>query len=104
MKSSKEFIERLQSDEEFAKEVSLAVKEKHEAGEDHKAIIGIAADRGYELTAEEVDEMYDNASELSEEELQKVAGGTSPGCIMLTIFLSEVSLAISVTIYETINY
>jgi len=104
MKSSKEFIERLQSDEEFAEEVSLAFKQKYEAGEDYKAIIGIASDRGYELTEEEVDEMYDNASELSEEELQKVAGGTSPGCIMLTIFITEVASAISVTIYETVNH
>ena len=103
MKTSKEFIERLQSDEEFAKEVSLAFKEKYGEGEDYKAIIGIANDRGYELTEEEVDEMYENTAELTDEELQKVSGGTSPGCIMLSIFLTEVSLGISVTIYETVN-
>ena len=57
-----------------------------------------------ELTEEEVDEMYENTAELTDEELQKVSGGTSPGCIMLSIFLTEVSLGISVTIYETVNY
>lgn len=81
MKTSKEFFERLQTDEDFAKEVGEKLKAKVEAGEnDYKAIwIPLAAEYGYELTGEELDEMRAK-SELSEEELGKVAGGSSPAC------------------------
>ena len=81
MKTSKEFFERLQTDEDFAKEVGEKLKAKVEAGEkDYKALwIPLAAEYGYELTGEELDEMCAQ-TELSEEELGKVAGGSSPAC------------------------
>jgi len=108
MKTTKEFFERLQSDETFAKEISEAYKAKVEAGEqDYKAIIiPIAAEKGYELTEDELDEIYEaKCAELTEEELGKVAGGSTPICggIMLSFFTLDVLTAISATIYETIK-
>lgn len=81
MKTSKEFFERLQNDEAFAKEVGEKAKAVVDAGEqDYKKIwIQIAEEYGYELTYEELDERYRIATaEMSEEELGKVAGGTTP--------------------------
>ena len=93
MKTSKEFFERLQSDEAFAQEIGAKVKEKFDAGEtDYKALwIPIAEEYDYELNEAELDEMYEKAvSEMSDEELGKVAGGATPfaiGIVPLTIML-----------------
>ena len=88
MKTSKEFFERLQTDEAFAKEINETVKEKLDEGlTDYKEMwIPLAEKYGYELTAEELDEMYKKISaEMSDEELGKVAGGTTPVCISATL-------------------
>ena len=101
MKTSKEFIERLQSDEEFAKEVAEKVREKAEAGAtDYKEIwIPIAAEYGYEITGEELDELNDKAlNELSVDELGKVAGGTSPGIPILVSLLGSSAVLVTATI------
>ena len=81
MKTSKEFFEKLQSDEAFAQEIGTKVKEKFDAGEtDYKSIwISVSAEYGYELTSEELEEWYEAATaELTDEELGNVAGGTTP--------------------------
>lgn len=80
MKTSKEFFERLQSDEAFAKEVTDAVAAKREAGATsyYETFIPVAADLGYEITKEDLDAVNAaSVAELSDEELGKVAGGTS---------------------------
>ena len=80
MKSAKEFLERLNSDPDFAKEFSQKMLEKKEAGakDQYDAIIPIAAELGYEITADQIKKVNEAATEeLSEEELGKVAGGTS---------------------------
>ena len=80
MKSSKEFFDRLRSDEEFAKEAGTKAKEKIDAGEDdYKSIwMPIAAEYGYELNEEELEEMFNEMTkDMSDEELGKAAGGTS---------------------------
>lgn len=80
MMTSKEFFERIANDEAFAKEVSEAVKAKREAGAAnyYETIIPAAAEYGYEISREELDEIYEKETEnMSEEELGKVAGGTS---------------------------
>ena len=99
MKTSKEFFEKLQNDEAFEQEIGTKVKEKFDAGEkDYKGImISIASEYGYELTGEELDEMNEKLSaELSEEELGKVAGGSTPLCagmsiVTLVFTITEVS-------------
>ena len=98
MKTSKEFFEKLKSDEKFAKEVAGKVQEKIDAGAtDYKeAWIPIAEEYGYELTGEELDELYSQATvELSEEELGKVSGGWTPvvfitGAILLSGSISGI--------------
>lgn len=81
MKSSKEFFERLSSDEKFANEIAEKAQKKADEGEqDYIALWqSLAAEYDYELTKEELEESKSKASEeLSNEELGKVAGGTTP--------------------------
>ena len=101
MNTSKEFFERLQNDEAFAKEIGEKAKEKIDAGEkDYKALwIPLAAEYGYELTEEELDERFEAASaELSDEELGKVAGGTTPWVVFVSsaVLSGVISLRVSV--------
>ena len=108
MNTSKEFFERLQNDEAFAQEVGAKVKEKMDAGEtDYKALwLPIANEYGYELTEEELDERYEAAAgELSDEELGKVAGGTSPLLLFTAGALVGASLSgvLSYVSYKTIK-
>ena len=81
MKTSKEFFERLRSDEAFTKEIAEKAQKRAEEGEkDYVALWkSLAAEYDYELKKEELEEMQKKASEeLSDEELGKVAGGTTP--------------------------
>ena len=79
----KDFITRLQNEPEFAKAVSEEVIAK--AGSDgvdfdkaKEILVEVAKEKGYELTDEQIEELQAPASEeMSEDELGKVAGGTS---------------------------
>ena len=89
IKTSKEFFERLEKDEEFAKEVDEALKSKRESGAKnyYETFIPVAEEKGYKVTAEDIDAVVEQASqELTEEELGKVAGGTS--CLPATVCAS----------------
>ena len=95
MKTAKEFIERLKTDEEFAKEVGKEASGVIEAGENdyHKVFIPIAAKHGYEVTPEDLDSLYEEESKvLSEEELGKVAGGSTPVCGIIIVSIGTVNL------------
>ena len=84
MKTAKELFERLKTDEAFAKEFTEAVTAKREAGAKSyfETYIPAAAERGYELSKEELDAVINSQdTELSAEDLGKVAGGTS--CILI---------------------
>ena len=78
MKTSKELIERLESDEAFKKEIEEAVKAKQGAGEETiDAMISAAADFDYAITKEELEvAKAANSEEMSEEELGKLSGGS----------------------------
>jgi len=92
MKTSKEFFERLQNDESFAKEVAEAVQAKRNAGaaDYYETFIPVAADHGYEISNEDLDAIFkDRNTELSEEELGKVAGGTS--CTVISSIILSIS-------------
>ncbi len=80
MKTAKEFMQDLKDDETLMTAFRNHVKDRQETGEtDYKAIIiSFADEKGYAVTEEELDDLYEaNAAELSEEELGKVAGGTN---------------------------
>lgn len=64
LESAKLFIERIKSDEAFAKKIS-----EHK---DAEACVAFVNDAGYDFTAEEIEEAR---GALSEEELDAVAGG-----------------------------
>ena len=80
MKNIKDFIEALCSDEEFAGTIQTRVREKCETegvGIEEATIVA-AAEEGYEITAEELQEIRRQQAEvMNEEELGKVAGGAS---------------------------
>lgn len=94
MKTAKELFERLKTDEAFAKEFAEALKTKREAGAKsyYETYIPAAAERGYELSKEELDEIINaQETELSPEELGKVAGGTSCGWFGATVLITLVA-------------
>lgn len=101
MKTTREFIEKLSSDNTFAAEVSAKAQQRIEAGEhDYKAVwIPVAAEYGYELTAEELDSLNDDAcAALSDEELGKVAGGSTPICVTATVLVTVSVVSVSAKI------
>lgn len=94
MKTSKEFFDRLKTDEAFVKEVETGLAAKREAGAAnyYETFIPVAADLGYEITEKDLDDALSSASEeLSEEDLGKVSGGTSCVGITVGIILSLVT-------------
>ena len=107
MKTVKELFEGLKTDEAFAKEFNEALKAKREAGAKsyYETFIPAAAERDYEISREELDEIINaQETELSPEELVKVAGGTS--CIAaVTLSIGAVSLvsALSVLTAEAVE-
>ena len=74
MKTSKELVERLQTDMDFAKKFKTAVKQEEGTKDTFDAVISAAADLDYEVTREEL-EAAAASEEMSEEELGKLAGG-----------------------------
>ena len=93
MKTAKEFLEKLKNDEAFAKQVNEGIQAKKAAGaKDYtEALIPVAAELGYEITAEQVEAFSAKQSEtISEEELGKAAGGTS--CQQLTTITTYASI------------
>lgn len=99
MKDLKEFLEKLNSDAGFAEEVNAACQAKKEAGAEkvEDALMSVAKDLGYEFSAEELKgSMKESLSELSEEEMGKVSGGTldpvtliaGTACFVTTVIMS----------------
>ena len=90
MKTAKEYIERMQSDEDFVAQIKEKVRPAKDAGaEDMFAVTSAAAkELGYEISAEQLKEIVASASEdISDEELGKIAGGWKMPCLsnLLTI-------------------
>lgn len=107
MRSSKEFFERLTTDEVFARAVGDAISLRREQGAAnyHETIIPVAAEYGYEVTSEELDAINARQMEdLSEEELGKVAGGTSCLTYLAVISSAAVSIAGLVTLSKLEYY
>ena len=103
MKTAKELFERLKTDEAFAKEFSEALTAKREAGAKnyYETIIPAAEERGYELSKEELDEILKaQDSELSAEELGKIAGGGS--CVTLVIGTIMITIG-TYTLYDELT-
>jgi len=108
VKTSKEFFDRLRTDKDFADEISVALQQKREVGAKsyYETLIPVANERGYELSREDIDSAFtQSADEMSEEELGKIAGGTS--CLPATLGVSasitilSIATAISATMELT---
>lgn len=79
MKTAKEFVERLQSDGDFAAKVNEQLLALGDAGEADiiAATCKVAEAEDYEITPAQLKELTDvQTRELSEDELDKVAGGS----------------------------
>ena len=103
MRSSKEFFERLNEDEAFFFFFFAAVQAERDAGaKDYlEAMIPAAARMGYELSEEELTKIMESYQEqLTDEELGKVAGGTS--CFMSTVSITIISTTILSSVATTI--
>ena len=70
IESAQAFIERIKTDEEFAKNVTEC--------KDSESRMSYAKEAGFEFTLEEVKEV---TSELTDEMLDSVAGGTKINCM-----------------------
>ena len=102
MKTAKELMERLQSDKEFSQEFSdrLAAKRSAGANDKYEAVIPTAAEFGYEISKEQIDNIDAVAAEeMSEEELGRVAGGTS----CWSFFAISAAVLIPITVVNTIE-
>lgn len=79
MKTAKEYIERMQNDKDFVAQMGEKVRAAQEAGEkDIFAAVSVAAkELGYDISPEQVKEISEQSEDISEEELGKVAGGSS---------------------------
>lgn len=73
--SAEAFMDRMKSDEEFAKKVNGC--------KDAEARLALARSEGYTFTKEEISQVK---SELSDEELDQVAGGSGDICCCLGDF------------------
>ena len=79
MKTAKEFFERYDLDERFCKEVNATIKTLKAGGADNlfTAAVQAAGSLGYTVTEEEVKAFrMKQSSELSDELLESVSGGT----------------------------
>lgn len=77
--------------ERFAKDVKTDSKLQEElkkAGTDAKSVVGIAKAKGYDFSEADLKAYADSKKgELSEEQLQKVAGGGSSVLAVSTVFV-----------------
>ena len=65
------FLEKVKSDAEL--------QEKLKASADANAVVAIAKEAGFSITAEDIQSMQSSTTELSDEELEEAAGGNG-GC------------------------
>ncbi len=89
MKTFQEFLNRIKNDKEFADKITKIFKEKSVSTLDgnENLLIAIAAEFGYEVKKEDLDESIKQyASHLSDEELDKVSGGAWPLVTITIVF------------------
>ena len=81
MKTFEEFKEAMK-DETFRKEMAVFVKEKNPADKavQFEAIAAFAADKGFAVTVEELGQETAGNRELSDDEVESVAGGGKEWC------------------------
>ena len=67
------FLEKVKSDAEL--------QEKLKASADANAVVAIAKEAGFSITAEDIQSMQSSTVELSDEELEIAAGGKYTDCL-----------------------
>jgi predicted ribosomally synthesized peptide with nif11-like leader len=83
---SKSEVERLAADASGNSELQTALKD---AGTDVEAVAGVARSNGYEVTAEELKAHAEaKKGELSEEQLEQVAGGVNTTATVVVVVVT----------------
>ena len=104
MKTAKEYVERMRGDKAFAAQMNEKVKALLDAGEKDafSAVSKAAKELGYEISPEQVREINKPNEDVSEEELGKLAGGTSCTAAIATavMWASAASVAVGATMSE----
>ncbi len=79
MKTAKEYIERMQTDKEFGAQMQQKILAAKQAGaEDLFAAASAAAkELGYDISPDQIRELGNQSEDISDEELGKLAGGSS---------------------------
>lgn len=95
--SIQEFLTKVSEDQALQEELAKAMESEN----DREAVTELAKSKGYDFTAEELGQAIDqiqaeaqqqmDASELSEEELESVAGGATP--VITTVAMIKISVA-----------
>ncbi len=107
MKTAKDFFEDVKSDKDLAAKVGEELKIKLNGKTDDDAVAAVfsevAADNGYELTPEDIKEYSEDLStELTDEDLGKVSGGSlfvlTMGLTMVSIFSATITITDNVDI------
>lgn len=101
MATTKDLFERLGKEPEFAEKFTECIEAKRKEGASnyYETIIPAAAEFGYDVKPEELDAIQKAQYEtISEEELGKVAGGTSCLTILATISIIGTVVSLGVTI------
>ncbi len=104
MGSFKDYIEKMKNDEAFAGEVRNAIAgrvgEKPDIETVDKVSVEVAAEKGFDITVEDLQKYREELSEtISEEELGKVAGGFSCGWAVFSLaFISMTGLIASMSV------
>ena len=68
----KAFIAKVKDDQ--------SIKEKLKAAKSPEDVVGIANEHGHEFTQDHMNQLRDHMTQLSEDELEGVAGGTFTTC------------------------
>ena len=71
------FLEKVKTD--------TSLQEKLKAAADANAVVEIAKEAGFSISADDITQAQ---SELSEQELEGVAGGQAPACCLASTFIS----------------
>ena len=79
----KSFLEKVKAD--------TSLQEKLKAAADADAALAIAKEAGFAITAEDIQSMQSaTATDLSDEELEGVAGGTAPTIIITALIVQSI--------------
>ena len=107
------FLEKVAADEQLQSQLAEVLESAEDAeGADREAAAGLAKEHGFDFTSEELwaeiqkrqaeFQQRQEAGELTDEELEAVAGGTTPGVIVASVQIGA-AVIVGMTVYDAIR-